>query len=322
MVIQRKSKLSRSDEVLDLPRHIIDKYTCVTLGIDVMHVNGNKFLIAISEHIKYIQTIAIAANSEINFPSGIKKMVSQYQLRGFKVTHIMGDNAFDCCRSTLEADPFNIKLTTCDKDGLVQFIERTIRFVKDRVRGLRAMMRTLKYKQLPRRFLIECVYKIVVLINSLVRKGGVSEFISAREIMTGRKLRLPPHKIGQFVHASVGETSNLTDVYRTFEALYIGRNDNGSGHYVFDIRTAGRKSTSRVIALPMSQRVMERINAIGTHDKQPEDIVIGDRNDQQTVDDFNLNLDDNEEDDNASDTSFDPIKDKDTEQAGDHEVVD
>jgi hypothetical protein len=42
-----------------------------------------------------------------------------------------------------------------------------------------------------------------------MRKGGASEFLSAREIITGKKLRLPPHEIGQFVHASVGETSNL-----------------------------------------------------------------------------------------------------------------
>jgi hypothetical protein len=322
--VQRKSKLARSDEVLDLPRHIVDKYTNVTLAIDVMHVNGNKFLIAISEHIKYIQTIAIAAKNEDNFLSGIKKMVSQYQLRGFKVTHILADNAFDCCRSTLEADPFNIKLTTCDKDGHVQIIERAIRFVKDRIRGIRAMMKTLKFKRLPRRFLIEVVYKTVILINSLMRKGGVSEFLSAREIVTGRKLRLPPHEIGQFVHASVGETSNLTDVYRTFESLYIGRNDNGSGHYVFDIRTGCRKSAGRVTPLPMPQRVTDRINAMGLHDKQPEDIVIGDRNDQQTVNDFNVGLEENEEDDDddATDESFDPIKDKDIEQAGDHDVDD
>jgi hypothetical protein len=71
--VQRKSKLPRSDEVMDLPRSIIDKYATVTLGIDVMHVNGNKFLIAISEHIGYIQTIAIATKSEISFLSGIKK---------------------------------------------------------------------------------------------------------------------------------------------------------------------------------------------------------------------------------------------------------
>jgi hypothetical protein len=321
--VQRKSKLARSDEVLDLPRHIVDKYTNVTLGIDVMHVNGNKFLIAISEHIHYIQTIAIATKSEITFLYGIKKMVSQYQLRGFKVTHILGDNAFDCCRSTLEADPLNIKLTTCDKDGHVQIVERTIRFVKDRIRGLRAMMRTLKFKRIPRRFLIEIVYKTVILINSLMRKGGVSEFLSAREIITGKKLRLPPHEIGQFVHASVGETSNLTDVYRTFESLYIGRNDNGSGHYVFDVRTGCRKSVPRVTPLPMPERVVERINAMGLHNKQPEDIVIGDRDDQQTVDDFNLGLDENEEDnDDANDASFDPIEDKDIEQAGDHDVAD
>jgi hypothetical protein len=200
--VQRKRKLARSDEVLDLPNHIADKYINVTLGINVMHVNGNKFLIAISEHIGYIQTIAIATKSEIIFLSSIKKMVSQYQLQGFKVTHILGDNAFNCCRSTLEADPFNIKLTTCDKDGHVQIIERAIRFVKDQIRGIRAMMRTLKFKRIPRRFLIEIVYKTVILINSLMRKGGVSEFLSSSEIITGKKLRLPPHKMGQFVHAS------------------------------------------------------------------------------------------------------------------------
>jgi hypothetical protein len=214
----------------------VDKYIDVTLGIDAMHVNGNKFLISISEHPIYIQANVIAANTEVHFLSGIKKMTSQYQLRGFKVTHIMGVNAFECCRPTLEANPCNVRLTTCDKDGHVQIIERAIRFVKDRVRSLRAMMRSLKYKRLPRRFLIEIVYKTVILINSLMRKGGVSAFLSPREIITGRKLRLPPHEIGQFVHASVGETNNRTDEYRTFEALYIGPNDNGSGHHIFDIQ--------------------------------------------------------------------------------------
>jgi hypothetical protein len=46
----------------------------------------------------------------------------------------------------------------------------------------------------------------------------------------------------------------------------------------------------------MPQRVTDRINAMGLHDKQPKDIIIGDRNDQQTVDDFNLGIDENEDD--------------------------
>jgi hypothetical protein len=97
------------------------------------------------------------------------------------------------------------------------------------------MKRTLKFKRIPRRFLIEIVYKTVILINPLMRKGGVSEFLSARENITGKKLRLPPHEMKQFVHASVGETNNLTDVYRTFEALYIGRNDNGSMYLIYTL---------------------------------------------------------------------------------------
>jgi hypothetical protein len=73
----------------------------------------------------------------------------------------------------------------------------------------------------------------------------------------------------------------------------------------------------------MPQRVTDRINAMGLHDKQPEDIIVGDRNYQQTVDDFNLSIDENEDDNNdATDASFDPIKDKDVEQADNHDVAD
>jgi hypothetical protein len=265
--VQCKSKLVWSDEALGVPNHIIENYSQVTLGIDVMHINGNKFLTSISEHLGHLQTIIIGANTERNFMNGISKMVSHYALRVFKVVHIMGDNAFECCHVSLESDLHNIKLTTCDKDGHVQIIEQGIRFIKDRVCGIWAMMKTLKYKRLPRRLLIEIVYKTIIMIVSIVRKGGVSTFLSSREIITGVKLKLPPHEIGQFVYASVGENNNETDVYRTFAALYIGRSDNGSGHHVFDIRTGRKKSTPRVTALPMPQYVTDRINSMGKHDK-------------------------------------------------------
>jgi hypothetical protein len=46
-----KSKMPREDKITDLPYNIIKEYSDVHLSIDVIHVNGIKFLISYSKHI-------------------------------------------------------------------------------------------------------------------------------------------------------------------------------------------------------------------------------------------------------------------------------
>jgi hypothetical protein len=49
--VKGKSKMPREDDVSDIPPNIIKEYSNLHLSIDIMHVNGIKFLISHSKHI-------------------------------------------------------------------------------------------------------------------------------------------------------------------------------------------------------------------------------------------------------------------------------
>jgi hypothetical protein len=61
--VKRKSKMPREDDISDIPSDIIKEYSKVHLSIDVMHVNGMKFLISHSKHIGLLQTYCVRKNN-------------------------------------------------------------------------------------------------------------------------------------------------------------------------------------------------------------------------------------------------------------------
>ena len=111
-VVKQKSKLPREDEVLPLPKYIMNKLKNVTLAIDVMHVNGVPFLVSKSIHIKHYQTIPLLKKDKDNIWEALKWMMSEYNQRGGSVKHVIGNPAFECLRKDLNVK--EIKLTTCD----------------------------------------------------------------------------------------------------------------------------------------------------------------------------------------------------------------
>ena len=89
---------------------------------------------------------------------------------------------------------------------------------------------------MPKRFTIEMVHRVIVLVNLFSCKGGLHSVLSPREIVTGNKFRCPKIQIGQYVQGLVGGT-NDTEQERSIDALYLGRTDNGSGCVVFKFDT-------------------------------------------------------------------------------------
>ena len=57
--VKKPTKMPNPDKVRDIPQHIVKNYSKVSLYIDVMHVNGNMFLLGISKHIGLIQGVCI-----------------------------------------------------------------------------------------------------------------------------------------------------------------------------------------------------------------------------------------------------------------------
>ena len=84
-------------------------------------------------------------------------------------------------------------------------------------------------------------------------------------IVTGMKMVLPPYPPRSYVYGVKGGTTNSVDNMRTFPALYLRPNNEGGGHFVYNIHTMQRCSVCRVIGIkkkpiPMDDNVIEIIN--------------------------------------------------------------
>ena len=104
------------------------------------------------------------------------------------------------------------------------------------------------YKTIPKRFTIEMVHCVIILMNSLPRKGSLHSVLSPREIVIGKKFRCPKVLIGENVQVLVGATNN-TETERSIDSLYLGRSDNSSGQSVFKLDTKAVMSVNRVVVI-------------------------------------------------------------------------
>jgi hypothetical protein len=293
--VQQQSKLPREDEGNDIP--------CgVHLSIDIMHVNGISFLISFSKHIGMIQSYCIRKKNKQKYLDGILAMLRIYQSRHpLRVLTIKADGAFEAIHQELQDQPYQVALSTCDADQHVETIERQIRSVKEWIRSVQMM---LPYKKLPKRFLIELVYRVTMLMNYLPKKGGSHHIISPRELITGKKLRVPEHHIGQYVQGHTGGTSD-TCKERSVDPLYIGQADNGSGHVVFKLSTKQPVSVNRVTVITPTADHIKFVNDMAEAENQPEGLEFADINGKVTLEDFMDGIDDDDDDDsNASDDDF------------------
>ena len=111
------------------------------------------------------------------------------------------------------------------------------------------------------------IYYVVVLINSLPNKNGVSKKYSPREIVTRRKMEFKNHCIcefGEYVK-SRGDyvvTRNMTP--RTHEAISLGTSGNLQViHKVFCIKTGLVLNRHLNKVVPMPYLVIKKMNQCG-----------------------------------------------------------
>ena len=93
--------------------------------------------------------------------------------------------------------------------------------------------------------------------------------MSARQLVTGKVLRIPTCKIGEYVHGHL-PTTNKTDKPRTIEGLYLGPDDNGTGHHIFKLNTKQPINVPRITKAPMTQSIIDLVNNMGKEEGHEE----------------------------------------------------
>ena len=180
--VQRTNKMPRDSGLIShVPDTIRKRYGSVTIGVDVFHINGKLFITTVSKHIKYYQCRSIRNKEPSTFMKSIKVFKAEYELRGFRINMLYADRAFEPCRTALNEE--SIYLNCCDTNSHVDFAERGIRFIKERIRCVRSMMPK-KIKKVPASLMKELVTSSVDMVNFIRRKGGVHPVMSAGQIIT------------------------------------------------------------------------------------------------------------------------------------------
>ncbi len=188
----------------------------------------------------------------------------------------------------------------------------------------------MRFKRLPKQFVTEMVNRVTILVNSLPRVGGVHDTISARQLVTGNVLQIPACKIGEYVHGHV-PTTNDTGKPRAVDGLYLGPNNNGTGHYIFKLGTKQPIKVPRVTKAPVTDLIINFVNKIGKEEIQVEGIEFLDYFSNVTINDIKLGknsngmLDnDNSYDDNSnvSDNTFELDEDNVAEEAESNFILD
>ena len=115
-------------------------------------------------------------------------MVNIYARGGFQVTTALMDGAFASLHDV--CNQLQVTLNTTSRDEHVGNVERYIRTIKERMRGI---TNTLPFKRLPRNMIIELAKAAVYWLNSIPSPMGVSLTISPRTIITGQVLDYHKH---------------------------------------------------------------------------------------------------------------------------------
>ncbi len=301
-----KANMDRQDHVVeDLPPEVMSEHCDVHLDIDIIFVNKIAFLTAISRDLRMIHAQAIRNRTNKKIKATLKSIKAVYEKRGFKVQTIHGDNEFAPLNEWVTEK--DMSLETCDTNAHVPAIERTNRFLKERIQCIRMDM---PFTRIPRRLVIKTVNQATKLINSIPRCGGVHDAMSARELVTGKVLRIPPCGMGEYVHGHK-PTSNDTGKPRTVEGLYLGLNGNGSGHYIFKLSTKQKILLLRITAVPMPESIINLLNKMGEEEGKKEGIEFWDIFGSITINNIELGishrglLDDNNNDDDDDDDDDD-----------------
>jgi hypothetical protein len=205
------------------------------------------------------------------------KDIYQYYLqRGFHITVVHADGEFAPMKPLIESILGGPVVNLASANEHVPEIERRIRVVKERCRATRHI---LPFERIPKIMTIHSVLNVVKLLIYFPTKGGVSETLSPKTIMSGETLDYKKHlslQIGQYCQVHEEDHPRNSQLARTKGAISLGPNGIMQGGFNFmDLNTGKKIVCHSWDVSPMPDVVIARVNALGSD--QPRQMAFTDR---------------------------------------------
>ena len=123
--------------------------------------------------------------------------------------------------------------------------------------------------------MIHIVLNAVKMLNFFLTKGGISDTLSPKTIMSGETLDYKKHLsllVGQYCQVHEEDTLCNSQSQRTKGAILLGPSGNLQGGYKFMALNTGKKFTCQSWdVIPIPDMVIAHVNALGT--EQPKQLI-------------------------------------------------
>jgi hypothetical protein len=251
---------------IPLPDYIVEHHADVTLCIDIFFVQGQRFFHTISRKIKFRTVNPVTSLTKATLIENTMAVINAHRQRGFNVSTIHADGAFECMREAVAPTILNINAA----DEHVGEVERSIRTIKERVR---AALHGLPYKRLPKEMIKGAVRFAVKALNQFPAEDGISDVLSPVTIVTG--LPAPDYNhlqldFGEYVTVFEDNNPTNTNAPRVVDAIALHHTGNAQGGYYFmSLATGERVSRSQYTKLPITQRVIDAVEHLALQQQQP-----------------------------------------------------
>ena len=226
------------------------------LYVDIMFVNGRAYLIGVFKTLDYVEVKKLRDKSNKELERALKVILRYVQRKGFEVTVIRSDGE-SAIESEYLRQHIDIPIDTSGGEH-VPIIERKIRMVKERIRGVLNTLPFTLTEQLEEWLIQNLIY----FINYVPMRTSV-EYTSAREKLTGKVLDAKTdlkHQFGDYVQVGNQVTNNsMEERTRGALALMPAGNLEGSWYYML-LGTWKPIKRNWAKELPMPDVVIDYIN--------------------------------------------------------------
>ena len=252
-------------EIIAVPRNIVDSYKYCTMAADIMFVNGIPILITRTRGLQLITVEYLPRRTAKYIGHKLARVLNFYRRAGFIVQVALMDMEFERVQTECPSLPIN----TCAANEHVPEIERAIRLVKERARGV---FNTLPFtKGIPRLMMIELIYFSVMWINAFPVRSGISSKYSPRELVTRHRLDAKTHcktPFGTYCEVHDEPKPSNSMVGRTHETICMGPTGNIQGSYKFYcLRTKKKLIRRKWTEMPMPESIIRRVHAHAALDR-------------------------------------------------------
>ena len=176
--------------LLKVPKETLNLHKEAFMLGDVFFVNGTPFFISLGLKLDFTGISHLADRKASTIFAAFKEIYRFYQRRGFKITMFNADGEFAPPQVLINdmANGPRVNLTSANEHA--HGIERRIRVVKERARAIRHGM---PFNKIPKLLTTHTVINAGRMLGFFPTKGGVSETLSPRTIMTGKILDYKKH---------------------------------------------------------------------------------------------------------------------------------